>query len=264
MLGRESVPDLGAERFELFFHDPVYLFYKNHLYNYLVRRRIIRRALKDSPQRGRTLELGCGISPMLPGSEQTVRTDVSWRALAYLSKCEASPAVACDATRLPLIEASFRRVVCSEVLEHIEKDMEVMREMSRLLVKGGELILTVPARPELFGFDDSFVGHYRRYELKKLIQTLSQAGFGNFKIKTVLGRLEKRLMGPAIWLFSRLRPSVSSKKTQLNTFLRFVAWVLFPVYWLFNWLLVGCVSLQARFTRPEKAVTILIRCQKQK
>ena len=268
MLGQEFVQGLGAQRFELFFHDPVYLFYKNHLYNFLARRWVIRRVLKASAARGKTLELGCGISPMLQSSTGTVRTDISWQPLAYLAKSnysrESSSAVACDATRLPFGKASFQRVVCSEVLEHIEKDEEVMREMSRILIKGGELVLTVPTRPELYGFDDSFVGHYRRYEKEKLRQTLSRLGFGGFQIESVLGKLEKWLMEPAIRLFSNLRREGQPETKQgSGVILRIAAWIFFPVYFLLNWLLAALVSLQARWTPSEKAVTLLIRCQKQ-
>ena len=214
------------------------------------------------------MELGCGISPMLPGSGRTVRTDVSWQALAYLAKCSSpgasSPAVACDAARLPFAGASFHYVVCSEVLEHIEKDKEVMKEMSRILVTGGELVLTVPARPELFGFDDSFVGHYRRYDKKELIETLSHAGFADFRVKAVLGRLEKWLMGTATRLFSTMRrKGRPTNSKRMGAFLRIAAWCFFPVYWLLNRFLAGCVEFEARQTETEKAVTLLIRCRKQ-
>jgi len=259
---------LIQQRFESFFQDALYLLYKNQLYNYLTRRRAIRQLWISSPGEERVLELGCGISPMLPGSGRTVRTDVSWQALAYLAKCsspgKSSPAVVCDATQLPFAPSSFHQIICSEVLEHIEHDEEVMREMNRILSPGGQLILTVPARPELFGFDDSFVGHCRRYEKEKLIETLTRVGFGHFQVKTVLGQLEKWLMEPATRFFSKLRGGDQSMNmNRAETFLRMAAWCFFPIYVAFNWLLVACVGLQARWTRPEQAVTLLIRCRKQ-
>ena len=46
--------------------------------------------------------------------------------------------------RLPFDDASFDYVVCVEGLEHIENPANAIREFSRLLVSGGQLIVSVP------------------------------------------------------------------------------------------------------------------------
>ena len=269
--GREDKtnPGLTEKHFERFFSDPLYLLYKNHLYNYLLRRFVILRNFRPrSPQR--ILELGCGISPMLGESWGAIRTDVSWRALAYLSRCSkqsesARRATACDATSLPFATGSVKSVICSEVLEHIEEDGAVLDEIARVLESGGELILTLPMRPELFGFDDSFVGHYRRYELGRLTEILSARNFGEFQHQSILGGLEKSFMEGVTRLFSFMKRDEHRGSEQPPLIgVRILGWLFFPFYLLVNYLLAFLVYIQARFTSPNRAVTLFLRCKKQR
>lgn len=50
-----------------------------------------------------------------------------------------------DATQLPFADASFDRIIASEVLEHIPDDTAAFRELARVLKPGGTLAVTVPA-----------------------------------------------------------------------------------------------------------------------
>jgi SAM-dependent methyltransferase len=50
-----------------------------------------------------------------------------------------------DATRLPFADASFDRIIASEVLEHIPDDTAAFSELARVLKPGGTLAVTVPA-----------------------------------------------------------------------------------------------------------------------
>lgn len=45
---------------------------------------------------------------------------------------------------LPFRDASFDVVLLSEVLEHVERDGDALREAGRVLVRGGEALITVP------------------------------------------------------------------------------------------------------------------------
>lgn len=54
-----------------------------------------------------------------------------------------------DATRLPFADASFDKIICSEVLEHIENYSAVLAELYRVLKPNGTLAVSVPrAWPE--------------------------------------------------------------------------------------------------------------------
>lgn len=251
-------------RFEIFFEDPLYLLYKNHLYNYLVRRWVIRRRLKRSPV-ARVLELGCGISPMLSASQQTIRTDLSWRALAFLRKYSykerQAPAVVCDAVHLPFRDGSLDHVVCSEVLEHIEEDGEVLEEIYRTLAPGGSLFLTCPIHPQYFGLDDELVGHYRRYETDSLKQRLSKTGFEEFEVHPILGPLEKVLMEKVARIYVRFKNG--KRGVRAWSFLsRLLAWLVFLPYLAINYFLSVWVYLEAQAVRMEKVVTVGIHCRK--
>jgi SAM-dependent methyltransferase len=50
-----------------------------------------------------------------------------------------------DATALPFPDASFERVIASEVVEHIPNDERAFSELARVLKPGGTLAVTVPA-----------------------------------------------------------------------------------------------------------------------
>lgn len=49
-----------------------------------------------------------------------------------------------DIVSIPEPDASFDAILCSEVLEHIPDPIKAIKEFSRLLRKGGKLILTAP------------------------------------------------------------------------------------------------------------------------
>lgn len=49
-----------------------------------------------------------------------------------------------DITAIPEPDASFDAVLCTEVFEHLANPLEAIREFSRLLKLGGELIVTAP------------------------------------------------------------------------------------------------------------------------
>jgi ubiquinone/menaquinone biosynthesis C-methylase UbiE len=52
--------------------------------------------------------------------------------------------VQADATLLPFTRSVFDGVICSETMEHIERDDSVVGEIARVLRPGGLLVITVP------------------------------------------------------------------------------------------------------------------------
>jgi len=66
-----------------------------------------------------------------------------------------------DVCRLPFEESSFDKVLCSEVLEHIEDDHAAVAEFARVLRPGGLLVVTVPSEASIVHeYEDDF-GHAR-------------------------------------------------------------------------------------------------------
>jgi SAM-dependent methyltransferase len=62
------------------------------------------------------------------------------------------------------------------VLEHIEKDVRALRELSSRCRPGAPIFLLVPANPSLWTPMDTLVGHWRRYMPDTLRATAEQAG----------------------------------------------------------------------------------------
>ena len=52
--------------------------------------------------------------------------------------------IVCDITAIPEPDGSFDAVMCLEVLEHVPDPLKVIREFSRLVRKGGRLIVSAP------------------------------------------------------------------------------------------------------------------------
>jgi len=88
-----------------------------------------------------------------------------------------------DALRLPFPDATFDRVICAEVLEHVPDDRAAMAEIARVLRPGGTAAVTVPRFwPELvcWALSDEYHlvegGHVRIYRLGELRRRLQASG----------------------------------------------------------------------------------------
>jgi len=90
-----------------------------------------------------------------------------------------------DATRLPFADDSFDRIICSEVMEHIDNDLAALNELERVLNPGGTLAITIPSRfPEkiCWSLSDNYYapkapgGHVRIYKRKELTKMISDSG----------------------------------------------------------------------------------------
>jgi len=72
---------------------------------------------------------------------------------------------------------AIQTIVCLNVLEHLEDDLLVLRNMRAILPPKGRLILLVPAHPCLFNGLDEAVHHYRRYTARDLSAKLEAADY---------------------------------------------------------------------------------------
>lgn len=81
-----------------------------------------------------------------------------------------------DELRSELINSSDI-VICSEVLEHVDRDEEAIMNMYKMVRKGGYLLISVPYLMKSWTQHDDFSGHVRRYEPKEMEDKLMKAGF---------------------------------------------------------------------------------------
>ena len=77
---------------------------------------------------------------------------------------------------LPDFEAADS-VLCLNVLEHIQDDVQALRNIHARVEEGGRLIALVPAHPRLFNSMDRALGHYRRYGTRQFLERLAQGGW---------------------------------------------------------------------------------------
>lgn len=62
----------------------------------------------------------------------------------------------------------FDSIIYIDVLEHVEDDRSELKRAAQLLRERGELIILSPAHDFLFSRFDQQIGHYRRYNRKKI------------------------------------------------------------------------------------------------
>jgi SAM-dependent methyltransferase len=98
------------------------------------------------------------------------------------------------------IESPWHQMCMINVLEHIEKDTQLLKEIYSGLPSSGRLFIYVPAHKFLFSEMDRHVGHFRRYSKKELIQKASRAGFkvekaGYIDSLGIIGQLVLKAIG---------------------------------------------------------------------
>jgi ubiquinone/menaquinone biosynthesis C-methylase UbiE len=156
--------------------------------------------LKDGD---RVFDCGCGMGFYLMTMSKLRRVrlvglDGDLGRLAWAKKSGAPAALLSgDIERLPFADASFDKVLMTEVLEHIRDDRRALREIFRILKPGGILALSVPHTNYPFWWDPlnrvwtsiggepfrtgPMVGmwsnHERLYRPDELVERIEQAGF---------------------------------------------------------------------------------------
>jgi SAM-dependent methyltransferase len=153
----------------------------------------------------RVLDLGAGIgtfTQLLADRRQVVALEPDPALRPALERrfagCASVRVLALDAESLDpaALGAPFDSVVCFNVLEHIDDDLETLRRVREVLRPGGTLLLLVPAHPWLYGAADRAVAHRRRYRREPLRRLLARAGLSTDELRFV------NPVGAAGWLVS--------------------------------------------------------------
>ena len=146
---------------------------------------------------GAVLDVGCGSSRIIaalpPGS---LAVDILMRKLRHARKF-GRPVAQASGFQLPVRDASFPCVLCSQVIEHVPKDSPILDELCRALEPGGRLVLGTPdyanwqwvwmekayklAAPG--GYADEHIAHYTFDELR---DTFERRGFTLEDVRYIL------------------------------------------------------------------------------
>lgn len=120
-------------------------------------------------------------------------------------------------------ENRYDTVVCLNVLEHVEDDLQGLASIYRALSPGGMACILVPRGKWLYGSQDVVLGHVRRYEEDELKDKLIQTNFriialftfnrittpiwfinGRIFQKKHFGRAQLKLFDSSVWLWRRI------------------------------------------------------------
>lgn len=113
--------------------------------------------------KGRILDIGCGAQPYrsyLRECREYVGMDIN---------AEIRPDVTGDVKDMPFPEGHFDGVLCTEVLEHLADPEIGIKEINRVLKKGGYLYLTVPQEWCLH-YEPYDYFRFTRYGIKYLLE----------------------------------------------------------------------------------------------
>ena len=142
------------------------------------KRVLFKRLLRSRLKRGglRLLDVGCGTGAVAVDFGRhgwLCASDRSTDALAFARSRGVERVVASDAAVLPFASESFDLVLAFDIIEHVDDDHAMLRELSRVLRPGGAVAIHVPAWPSLWSRHDEVLEHKRRYTrraLKNLVE----------------------------------------------------------------------------------------------
>ncbi len=190
---------------------------RERLHDYRLRQDILETIRRDLASfEGTVLDVGCGLMPykamlLSPPSRATkyVGLDLPDSALYGDTKPDAT----WDGTTIPFPDASFQSILCTEVLEHCEHPVALLREISRVLTPGGFLLATTP----FFWPLHEVPNDYRRLTPFGLDQAFREAGFLSPRIKPFGGWDASLAQMLGLWV--NFRPMKPRTRRMLQYFL---------------------------------------------
>jgi len=188
-----------------FFHLGEHYFWlgaQNTLVERRLRPHIDRVAAGVRPRRLRILDLGCGpgntIRRFLPAGD-VYGFDYSLDALAFARTKGIKNVFSGDSAALPIASGTFDCVIALDVLEHVQDDVSLLREIVRVLRPGGLFFFTVPAFMSLWRYHDEAYGHFRRYRKGEFAQRVREVG-----LEIAACQFFKCAFFPPLWVLAAL------------------------------------------------------------
>lgn len=103
---------------------------------------------------------------------------------------------------------NYSTITSLNVLEHVDKDIALIKDIYENMSKDSLLILYLPASMKIWSDLDVLVNHYRRYEMKPMLNNLKEIGFKilNYEYVDTVGYLTLRILK-----FLRLKPKFNKE-----------------------------------------------------
>lgn len=176
--------------------------WSKNVFHYSIANRVriphFRKFLCPSPGE-KILDLGCGVgyfcALIRKHGATAVGMDLDPRAVRKGAEDLGGLFLVGRAESLPFVDSSFDKILCSEVLEHIEDDGKVVEEIRRVGKPGATVVITVPSPDGVFGSKIKSICHdsaepgsverhvrpgYRRPHLESLLRA------GGIRIEKVI------------------------------------------------------------------------------
>ncbi len=129
------------------------------------------------------MEIGCGTGFVLQGIARSfpeirlAGSEIYTKGIAFAAeRCREGEFMQMDARQCPFID-EFDAIGAFDVIEHIEADNKVLKQIYQSLKPYGLLLLTVPQHRWLWSKVDENACHIRRYTKKELHDKIALAGF---------------------------------------------------------------------------------------
>ncbi len=207
------------------------------------------------------LEIGAGMGnltrQLLPGRKRYVATDIDHEHLDRLSnrlshrpRLEIAELNAAIPENHEPYRGQMDTVICLNVLEHIEDDLEALRNIRSMLQDGGRAVILVPCGQSIFNSLDEELGHFRRYSEDQLRERMTAAGFD---VETILRF--NRASRPGWWLNGTVLKRRTISRLQLRNFDRLV-WLLRRVDAYLPWPQTSIIGIGRRAAEtPQPHIT---------
>jgi len=181
------------------------------------RNRLILWALeKYFPNIRNYFEIGCGTGFVTSGIHkafpelQISASEVFLAGLPYVKqRLPEIPIYQMDARTVPFYK-EFDVIGAFDVLEHIEEDQTVLKQIFEAVKPGGGIMLTVPQHRWLWSEIDDFSFHKRRYSRREIVQKIESAGFHIIKATSFVS-----LLLP-VMVLARMRYLLPTRKVDRN------------------------------------------------
>jgi SAM-dependent methyltransferase len=149
---------------------------------YRGRRTVLERVIEglQLPARARILDAGCGSGRnMVDFARHGTVTgiELSHTSVLLARERDAGEVVEGSVADMPFEGDSFDMAASLDVIEHLEDDLEALRELRRVVAPGGALLVTVPAYQWLWSGHDEINHHHRRYTRGSLQAIGERAGW---------------------------------------------------------------------------------------
>ena len=114
----------------------------------------------------------------------------------------------CLFDEFPFEDFSVGAIGLFDVIEHIEDDVNFLKDISNRVPNGTLIYVTVPALKTLWSSEDKYAGHFRRYNRNDVKRILD-----NTKLKFVYSSYFFSYYVPFIWLLRVLPEKMGMKNT---------------------------------------------------